>query len=81
MTFLLYDEDGNGSLTAEELEKGMKDTFRLLGHDVDSDKFSNIINQRVKKLMEAADKDKDGSLTLQEIKEAVKKQPKLLLIF
>lgn len=59
----------------------MRDTFRLLGHDVDSEKFSQVITQRVKKLMEAADKDGDGSLSLSEIKAAVKKQPKLLLIF
>lgn len=81
VTFLLYDEDGSGSLTAVELEKGMKDTFRLLGHDVDTEKFQSIIHQRVKKLMEAADGNGDGSLTLEEVKAAVKKQPKLLLIF
>jgi Ca2+-binding EF-hand superfamily protein len=77
----LYDEDGDGHLTAVELEKGMKDTFRLLGHDVDSEKFSQIISSRVKKLMEAADENGDGEITLEEIKAAVKKQPKLLLIF
>ena len=59
----------------------MKDTFRLLGHDVDSEKFQQIITSRVKKLMEAADENGDGEITLDEIKAAVKKQPKLLLIF
>lgn len=32
----------------------MKDTFRLLGHDVDSEKFAKIIDQRVTQLLEYA---------------------------
>jgi len=81
VTFLLYDADGDGRLTNVELEQGMKDTFRLLGHDVDSDKFKHIITQRVKQLLDFADVNGDGEITLDEIQEAVRKNPKLLLIF
>ncbi|KAL9656277.1 hypothetical protein ABK040_007890 [Willaertia magna] len=81
VTFLLYDADGDGRLTSVELEQGMKDTFRLLGHDVDSEKFKHIIQQRVKQLLDFADVNNDGEITLEEIQEAVKKNPKLLLIF
>jgi Ca2+-binding EF-hand superfamily protein len=81
VTFALYDENGDGTLTADELKRGMKDTFRLLGHDVESEKFKSVIDHRVKKLFDAADVNNDGQITLEEIKEAVKKQPKLLLIF
>jgi len=81
VTFLLYDADGDGHLTKDELRSGMKDTFRLLGHDVDSEKFSKIIDQRVGQLLEYADANNDGQITLDEIKAAVEKYPKLLLIF
>ncbi|KAL0477484.1 hypothetical protein AKO1_008209 [Acrasis kona] len=81
VTFLLYDADGDGHLSRTELEAGMKDTFRLLGHDVDSDKFQKIIEQRVNQLIDIADVNGDGNLTLEEIQVAVKKNPKLLLIF
>jgi Ca2+-binding EF-hand superfamily protein len=81
VTFALYDENGDGSLSAVELKKGMQDTFRLLGHDVESEKFKAVIDHRVKKLFDAADENGDGEITLDEIKNAVKKQPKLLLIF
>jgi Ca2+-binding EF-hand superfamily protein len=81
VTFLLYDADGDGFLTKAELETGMKDTFRLLGHDVESEKFQKIIEQRVAQLIDIADENGDGNLTLNEIQQAVKKNPKLLLIF
>jgi Ca2+-binding EF-hand superfamily protein len=81
VTFLLYDADGDGFLSRAELETGMKDTFRLLGHDVDSEKFQKIIEQRVSQLIDIADENGDGNLTLSEIQNAVKKNPKLLLIF
>ena len=81
VTFLLYDADGDGYLTEEELIQGMKDTFKLLGHNTDTEKFKKIIKQRVTQLVELADTNGDGQITLEEIQEAVKKNPKLLLIF
>lgn len=81
VTFLLYDADGDGHLTKAELGQGMKDTFRLLGHDVENEKFGKIIDQRVAQLLEYADANGDGLITLEEIKAAVEKYPKLLLIF
>jgi Ca2+-binding EF-hand superfamily protein len=81
VTFLLYDADGDGYLTEEELIQGMKDTFKLLGHNTETEKFKKIIKTRVQQLVELADANGDGQITLAEIQEAVKKNPKLLLIF
>lgn len=81
VTFLLYDADGDGYLTEEELRQGMRDTFKLLGHNTDTEKFNKIINARVQQLVELADANGDGQITLAEIQEAVKKNSKLLLIF
>eukprot|EP00689_Sawyeria_marylandensis_P002391 EC823717.1.p1 GENE.EC823717.1~~EC823717.1.p1 ORF type:complete len:195 (-),score=81.76 EC823717.1:47-631(-) len=81
VTFQLYDIDGDGFLTKKELIQGMRDTFKLLGHDVDSEKISKLIEKRVDTLVKLADENNDGQITLVEIKQAVKKDPKILSIF
>jgi len=61
INFTKYDENGDGNLDASELEKAIKDAT--------SGNFSSdaVVDKLVKDMIEAADSDKDGKLSIAEI--------------
>eukprot|EP01027_Heterolobosea_sp_BB2_P025296 GEZU01038818.1.p1 GENE.GEZU01038818.1~~GEZU01038818.1.p1 ORF type:complete len:184 (+),score=66.86 GEZU01038818.1:175-726(+) len=80
IVFSMYDQDGDGYVSKEEMIECITNCTRLKGVDVDTDENRALISGRVQKLLEIADENKDGFLTKDEILAAVKRDPGVLNI-
>ncbi|KAL9647955.1 hypothetical protein ABK040_008223 [Willaertia magna] len=78
LVFSMYDEDGDGFITINELRDSLTNIYKTQGIDVSLDKVKEQIEQRVNNLVKAIDSDSDGKLTKQEITDACTKNPNLL---
>ncbi|KAL9652228.1 hypothetical protein ABK040_011888 [Willaertia magna] len=81
LAFSMYDGDGDGYVTIDELRDSLKNMYKAKGIDVSSRDIKEQIETRINKLLEAADKNNDGQLTKEEIINATKNNPALLQLF
>lgn len=77
----MYDEDGDGYVTADEMRSSLTNMFKAKGLDVKSTEIIETINKRIENLLKIADANGDGQLTREEILRACKQDPSLLVMF
>ena len=56
----------------------MNNVFSTQGHDITEPEVKENIEKRIRRLLEACDKDHDGRLTKQEVKVACRNDPSLV---
>jgi Ca2+-binding EF-hand superfamily protein len=78
MCFLMYDEDGNGILTRDELTRTLQNVFKTQGHDINDPEVKRNIEHRINKLFKICDANRDGVLTKDEIKNACRRDPTIV---
>eukprot|EP00695_Tsukubamonas_globosa_P003942 TRINITY_DN931_c0_g1_i2.p1 TRINITY_DN931_c0_g1~~TRINITY_DN931_c0_g1_i2.p1 ORF type:complete len:187 (+),score=53.68 TRINITY_DN931_c0_g1_i2:122-682(+) len=81
IAFLMYDQDGDGYVTKDEMLECLLNVFRARGLDTDSPEVKETIQMRVENLLKLADQNHDGRITLAEIQEATKKDPSIVNLF
>jgi Ca2+-binding EF-hand superfamily protein len=79
--FAMYDKDGDGYLTLSELKETLTNIVKANGKDVTSPRIQEQIDNRIKKLLQACDMNGDGSLTLEEVKNACMKDKSITELF
>ena len=70
--------NSDGYVTKEELRRTMNNVFSTQGHDITEPEVKENIEKRIRRLLEACDKDHDGRLTKQEVKVACRNNPSLV---
>jgi len=81
MAFAMYDADGDGEITVEEMQDCLEKCFHAKGLDPKSTQVQGIIRNRINNLLKLADADGDGKLTRAEIQKAAKSDPSIVNIF
>jgi calmodulin len=81
LAFDMYDEDGDGFVTADEMRDSLTNMFKAKGLDVKSGEITETINKRIENLLKIADSNGDGQLTKDEIVSACRQDPSLLVMF
>eukprot|EP01080_Neovahlkampfia_damariscottae_P007001 gene7001-11166_t len=81
MAFNMYDEDGDGYVTEDEMRDSLTNMFKAKNLDIQDPSIKKTINQRIENLLSVADENGDGQLTKEEILKACKKDPSLLVMF
>lgn len=77
--FAMYDVDGNGFITHEEMVQVVTNSTRWMGHcDVESKDVQQAIDATVTQVIKVADYDKDGKLSRDELRRASQKHPEIL---
>ncbi|KAL9647953.1 hypothetical protein ABK040_008221 [Willaertia magna] len=80
VVFNMYDIDNNNEITVEELRESLTNIFKTYGHDVEKVEIKSMIETRVNKFLDVADKNGDQKLTKKEIIDAVSKDKSLLAL-
>jgi len=81
MAFEMYDEDGNGEITEQEMNACLEKCFYAKGLDAKSAQVQSIIKNRIANLLKLADADGDGRITREEIQRAAALDPSIVNIF
>lgn len=76
--FRLYDLDGDGFITREELLDIVDAIYKMVGNMVKLPEEENTPEKRVNKIFEIMDKNKDDRLTFDEFLEGSKKDPTII---
>ncbi|KAL9651335.1 hypothetical protein ABK040_001287 [Willaertia magna] len=80
LAFDMYDMDLDGFVTAEEMRDSLRNMFKAKGAKIDQE-VEITINSRIENLLKIADVNGDGKLTREEVINACKKDPSLLVLF
>jgi Ca2+-binding EF-hand superfamily protein len=80
VTFRIYDADGDGYVTREELIAGMRANIVLNGKDPDNPQINQAMQSQVQKIVELTDLNQDGKISLIDIQNSLKEHPELLHI-
>ena len=64
LAFSMYDEDGDGFVTVEEMRDSLNNMFKAKGLDISSTEVKKQIEIRIESLLKIADKNGDGKLTV-----------------
>eukprot|EP01063_Lacrimia_lanifica_P039462 TRINITY_DN8676_c0_g1_i1.p1 TRINITY_DN8676_c0_g1~~TRINITY_DN8676_c0_g1_i1.p1 ORF type:complete len:189 (+),score=92.96 TRINITY_DN8676_c0_g1_i1:94-660(+) len=79
IVFSMYDVDGNGYITREELTEVVTNSTRWMGDsDVESKDVQELVNAEVEKIISFVDANRDGQISKEELANAAKKHPELL---
>jgi Ca2+-binding EF-hand superfamily protein len=74
-TFMVYDMDRNGYITRKELFDTMSNIYKFNGINVKDEKERRQIEEKVDKIMDVVDENRDGKITQQEMSNAYKRDP------
>eukprot|EP01062_Namystynia_karyoxenos_P032280 TRINITY_DN2380_c0_g1_i1.p1 TRINITY_DN2380_c0_g1~~TRINITY_DN2380_c0_g1_i1.p1 ORF type:complete len:189 (+),score=95.61 TRINITY_DN2380_c0_g1_i1:89-655(+) len=79
IVFAMYDADGNGYITREELEEVVTNSTRWMGDcDVESKEVQDLVKAEVDKIVSFVDSNRDGQISKEELSAAAEKHPELL---
>eukprot|EP01007_Sphenomonas_quadrangularis_P004042 NODE_935_length_1081_cov_316.482558_g767_i0.p1 GENE.NODE_935_length_1081_cov_316.482558_g767_i0~~NODE_935_length_1081_cov_316.482558_g767_i0.p1 ORF type:complete len:189 (-),score=44.76 NODE_935_length_1081_cov_316.482558_g767_i0:428-994(-) len=79
IVFAMYDADGNGYITRDELIEVVTNSTRWMGDcDVESREVQDLIHAEVDKIVMFCDQNKDGCITKDELVAAAEKHPEIL---
>lgn len=81
MAFEMYDEDGDGEITEQEMINCLEKCFYAKGLDAKAPQVQSIIRNRVSNLLKLADANGDGRITRDEIQKAAAQDPSIVNIF
>ncbi|CAG5083363.1 Oidioi.mRNA.OKI2018_I69.PAR.g10359.t1.cds [Oikopleura dioica] len=76
--FRLYDLDGDGSITRDEMLEIVKAIYSMVGSTVALPEEENTPEKRVARIFALMDKNDDGYLTMSEFMEGSKKDPSII---
>ncbi|KAF0983193.1 hypothetical protein FDP41_010258 [Naegleria fowleri] len=81
LAFDMYDEDGDGFVTVDEMRECLHNMFKAKGMQVSTSVVQSQIDNRINNLLNIADKNRDGKLTKEEIFLACEKDPQIVAMF
>lgn len=64
LAFDMYDEDGDGFVTVDEMRECLHNMFKAKGMQVSTSVVQSQIDNRINNLLNIADKNRDGKLTV-----------------
>ncbi|XP_053394765.1 hippocalcin-like protein 1 [Mercenaria mercenaria] len=77
--FKMYDIDGNGSISREEMTSMLKAIYRMIATDLSSTKTDlHLIEDLVSAFFKSADRNHDNAISAEEFVEGVKEMPVIL---
>jgi Ca2+-binding EF-hand superfamily protein len=72
---MVYDMDRNGYITRKELFDTMSNIYKFNGINVKDEKERRQIEEKVDRIMDVVDENRDGKITQQEMLNAYKRDP------
>jgi Ca2+-binding EF-hand superfamily protein len=79
IVFSMYDADGNGYITRDELVEVVTNSTRWMGDcDVESRDVQDLVQAEVDKIVAFVDVNKDGQISKEELYAAAEKHPEIL---
>ena len=80
-TFRVYDEDGDGFITKDELLDTIKNILKCTGEDINDPYVLEHIKKRVDKVMHIIDRNHDGKISEEEMLKAYKEDNALFELY
>ncbi len=75
--FMLYDIDGDGYISREEMMRVVSAMYRMIGNMVPLPVGEETPEKRVNKIFELVDTDQDGRISFREFKEGCRNDPSI----